>query len=374
MTRLQPKPRWDENKKEWKLCVYEGTKRIKSFTTKDFKKGEEDCIKKYKAWLASGKKKIPNNVNTLWEQYIETCKNTYCSRAIQNKISIYTQYIKPMVGSKKSNAVSVQDFQDIIDKSYRNGKGLSRKMLINVKNEIYSFCHFCERKGITIVLPELSIPKNARAKGKKIIPDIAIRELFNPKYDNYLSINYFRLMMLLGCRPGEVAGLQWGDLDKDHLTINRSINLQGDITQGKNEHALRTIILSDFALNVLEKQRDWQTKEGITTDWIFGYDADKQPSLHRLYKRWCGVSRGKGTTPTPGLAELLGAKGTSLYSFRHTFVTLCQEANVDLSVLKPFVGHSFSMDTYGTYSHTTDIIRKKASQDVDRAIKSKLCS
>lgn len=372
MANLQPKPRWNENKKEWILCVYKGPVREKSFTSKDFINGEADCIKRYKAWLASGKKKIPNIIDTNWKQYIDSCENTYCSRAIQNKMSIYTQYIKPIVGSKKTNAVSVQDLQDIIDKQYRNG--LSRKMLINIKNEIYSFCHFCERKGIIIVLPKLKIPKNARSKGKKIIPDMAIRELFNPQYDNHPSINYFRLMMLLGCRPGEIAGLQWGDLDGDHLTINRSINLQGEITQGKNENALRTIILSDFAISIMEKQRKLQTSEGIITDWIFGYDADKQPSLRRLYKRWSGVSRGKGTKPTPGLADLIGAKGTSLYSFRHTFVTCCQESNVDLSVLKPFVGHSFSMDTYGTYSHTTDTIRKKACQDVDRAIQSKLCS
>ncbi len=374
MKNFQPVPHWDESKHKWVLCVYEGPRRVKSFTCSDFETGEKECIKRYKAWISSGKKKIPNSIDTIWEEYIESCKNTHCNRAILNKASIYSLYIKPAIGKKRANVVTVQDLQDIIDKQYNNGNGLSRKMLSNIKDEIKSLFGFADRKGFIIVNPDLKIPKNARSKGKKIIPDTAIRELFDPKFDDYISINYYRLMMLLGCRPGEICGLQWNDLDGDHLSIRRSINLQGEITKGKNENALRTIILSDYALSILDKQRFIQARDGIVTDWIFGYDEDNQPSLSRLYKRWCGVSRGKGTKRTPGLAELIGANGTSLYSFRHTFLTLCQNANVDLTVLKPFVGHSASMDTYGTYAHTTDTLRKRAAHDVDDAFKQLLSS
>ena len=63
---------------------------------------------------------------------------------------------------------------------------------------------------------------------------------------------------------------------------------------------------------------------------------------------------------------------TGLYSSEG--VTLCQNANVDLTVLKPFVGHSASMDTYGTYARTTDALRKRAAHDVDDAFKQLLSS
>ncbi len=373
MANLQPKPRWSESKKRWELCLYEGKNRVKTFSSTNFDNGYAKCLKNYKAWLAGGKKKTPNTINVIWDKYIESCKNTFCMRAIQNKNSIYNQYIKPEIGTKKANNVTVQDLQNIIDKQYK--KRLAKKTLGNIRDEINSLCKFAERTGIIIVTPDLKIPKNARSKGKQIIPVAAIRELFDPKYDNYISINYFRLMMLLGCRPGEVCGLRWSDLeDGDHLKISRSINLQGEITLGKNENALRTIILSDFALSILDKQREVQAREGIVTEWMFGYEEDKQPSLHRLYKRWCGVSRGKDTKRTRGLADLLGATGTSLYSFRHTFLTMCQDANVDLTVLKPYVGHGISFDSFGVYGRTTDTLRKKATHEVDDAFKHLLSS
>ena len=206
-------------------------------------------------------------------------------------------------------------------------------------------------------------------------PNEAIKELFDTKYDDYPSVNFYRMMLVGGgLRPGECCGICWSDIYGNRLTIKRAINLQGEITKGKNENALRTIILSDIAIQILEKQRQLQERNGIVSKWVFGYDGANQPSLHRLYKRWHGVDRGKGTAHTKGLADLLNCPETSLYSFRHTFVTLCESDGVDLNTLRPLLGHSASMDTFGTYGRVNDALRKRAAQNVDDVFKVLLSS
>lgn len=370
-----PKPVWSATQHKYILTIYEDGKRVKEFTSTDFNHGEEKCLRSYKGWLQSGKQKPPNSVSVLYEQYLDNCKATYCDRAMQNKRSMYECYIKPAIGKKKIADVEEKHLQAIINDHYKRGKGLSKTMLRHIKAEIMAFYRYCTRIGVVTITPIIDIPKNARSKGKQIIPDEAIRELFDPKYDDYPSVNFYRMMLVGGgLRPGECCGIIWSDINGNRLTIRRAINLQGQITQGKNENALRTIILSDIAIQILEKQRSIQERNGIVSEWVFGYDGANQPSLHRLYKRWHGVDRGKGTTHTKGLADLLNCPTTSLYSFRHTFVTLCESDGVDLTTLRPLLGHSACMDTYGTYGRVNDALRKKAAQNVDDVFKMLLSS
>ena len=370
-----PKPAWSASQNKYILTIYENGRRVKEFTSADFDHGVEKCLRKYRAWRKSGKQKPPNSVSVLYEQYLENCEATYCDRAIQNKRSIYECYIKGAIGKKRIGDVEEQDLQAIINEQYKRGKGLSKKMLRNIKAEIMAFYRYCERRGIVVITPTIDIPKNARSKGKQILPDEAIRELFDSKYDDYPSVNFYRMMLAAGgLRPGECCGMKWADINGNRFTIGRSINLQGQITQCKNENALRTIMLSDIAIQILEKQRNIQERNGIVSEWVFGYDGSNQPSLHRLYKRWHGVDRGRGTKHTKGLADLLNCTATSLYSFRHTFVTLCESDGVDLTTLRPLLGHSASMDTFGTYGRVNDALRKKAAQNIDDVFKLLLSS
>ena len=74
------------------------------------------------------------------------------------------------------------------------------------------------------------------------------------------------------------------------------------------------------------------------------------------------------------VADLLNCPETSLYSFRHTFVTLCEYDGVALNTLRPLLGHSATMDTFGTYGRFNDALRKRAAQNVDDVFKVLLSS
>ena len=67
----------------------------------------------------------------------------------------------------------------------------------------------------------------------------------------------------------------------------------------------------------------------------------EQTSSAYLYKRWRVYQQTNGISPA-----------ISLYELRHTFASLCQRSGIPEEWLKPVMGHSYKMPTYGTYGHS----------------------
>lgn len=94
--------------------------------------------------------------------------------------------------------------------------------------------------------------------------------------------------LLLGMRLGEVAGLQWSDLDrvKRTLTIRRQIDHKGNVTNLKTSSSKRTLILPQEFIDFIDKYGDldqesisplnrrsieyaWYHWEGKPNGWTF---------------------------------------------------------------------------------------------------------
>lgn len=78
-------------------------------------------------------------------------------------------------------------------------------------------------------------------------------------------------------RPGELLGLRWSDVQGGEIHIGRAINAFGEVTQGKNSNAVRTIVLAQLGRMELEAQRDISPSDGPVFDI---------PREQQLYKRW----------------------------------------------------------------------------------------
>ena len=64
-------------------------------------------------------------------------------------------------------------------------------------------------------------------------------------------IHAYRFLVLVGIRPGELYGLKRSDRSGNRLRILRSINEVGEITEGKNENAIRGFVLTPSAAEEL---------------------------------------------------------------------------------------------------------------------------
>lgn len=197
----------------------------------------------------------------------------------------------------------------------------------------------------------LEIPKAARCKTRQILQPESIKTLFTIDTTLYRGkrvfdpyIHAYRFAVLTGVRPGELLGIERSDIHGNLLYLSKSINCYGEITQGKNDNAIRTITLSPLAMKVLQDQIRFDSN----SQYLF-----QIPNNQYFRKRW------------QKYCEANSIERTSLYELRHTFVSIAK--TLPEGMVKSIVGHSAQMDTFGIYSHTltTD------AEETSRALQSR---
>lgn len=344
--------KWIESRKRWQINVQvEGERRTFTDTTPGTK-GKILCEHKADRWVKDGVIDKDTRIDKLFDRWIEDLKLSTSRDHWKQYEGYGKNHILPYIGAKKISRLTQNDFQRIIDTAYKNPKGtqsidkLSKKTLTNIRACLMSFIKYCRGEKATAWHPEtLTIPAGSRKLKKTILTAEDINTLFtvsttmlrgNEVEDRL--VHAFRFQVLTGIRPGELIGLQEGDIKGSRLTIDRSINIHGETTDGKNENAVRTYTLDDHALKVLDDQKQMLKQLGWISPYIFpGHDRNhlKEQTLYKSWKRYCR-SNGITNAMTP-------------YEMRHTFVSV--NTNMPDSLKKLVVGHSENMDTQGIYGH-----------------------
>ena len=227
-----------------------------------------------------------------------------------------------------------------------------------------AFVKWARQHQYTSLRPEdeVVVPKGARNKGKRILQPDSLRILLSTdtrvirgKVEADENIHAYRLAVMTGLRPGELLGLRVGDVDGNRLHLSRAINTLNEETSGKNENALRVVILHPLAAAELKAQLQQRTFEEERPlrydDPVFLLDNEQS-----LYNYWRFYQRCNGIDPP-----------ISLYELRHTFVSMVEDT-VSPAQLRRMVGHSRSMDTYGWYSHAVEGRANAAALAVSAAL------
>lgn len=155
-----------------------------------------------------------------------------------------------------------------------------------------------------------------------------------------------------------MIGLDWANISGDRVTLKRSINRAGEETQGKNKNALRSFALTPLARWILRQQKKKMFELGIRSDIVFPNEYKDRIHHATYYKRWVAYR------------DRAGISKASPYELRHTFVPIVKQLPEGL--LKPLVGHSKDMDTYGVYSHEIDGDMEATSGMVEQLFESVL--
>ncbi len=239
--------------------------------------------------------------------------------------------------------VNEQHLQQVINDCYR--KGFAKKMLNNIRACMTAFIKYGRKcKAITLIVENVVVPRNATVKERTILQPDDLKALFQrdtvvmynkEAYD--LFVNAYRFEVATGLRPGEVVGLQWADIKGDIINLKRSINIHNETTKGKNNNAQRAFVLKPIDKIILAKQRAKLEELGIKSDYVFPNRDGDYLSQSTYGKRWVRYR------------DQAGLSKTSPYELRHTFVSVVKQLPVGL--VKPLVGHSQDMDTFGVYGH-----------------------
>ncbi len=340
--------KWVESRKRWQVNVQkDGTR--KTFTSSiPGRNGQREANAKADAWLEQDLLPSSARVEQLYEEFLEKIRTTTSTGNYQPMAGRWKNKIKPIIGQKPIRRLSDCHLQDVIDRAV--GEGYSKKSAQNLRADLRAFLKWCRLHKYTTLSGEyLSIPKGAAVGQRKILQPRHLTILFNVDTTVLRGrrqpdelVNAYRLSVLTGLRPGELLGLRWEDVEEDKICLRRAINVYGEVTRGKNDNALRAVLLSPIACAVLEAQKKMcDHSPGAPV-----FEITCQQTYRKRWKTYCRVN---------GLPDF------TAYEMRHTFISMA--ACMPEGHLKQLVGHSASMDTYGVYKHAVngenDLIRSE---------------
>lgn len=325
---------WEEKYQRWRIAVQKDGIRRQFYSSTPGRTGQREANAKADRWLDEGidvKASRVEDAGKLWLASVELTTSHTNYRPVESRWRIW---VLPVIGKKRVTALTEQDLQEIIDRAYAGG--LSRKTLQSLRGDLTAFLKYCRKAKLCTFRPEdVEIPAGARYKGRKVLQPDALRTLFAVDTTLYYRkriqdpyIFAYRFQVLTGLRPGELMGLRWADVHGSTVRVSRSVNIEGTQTRGKNDNAVRSFVLSDFARAVLEEQR----KLTGSRDSLFEIQAEQH-----YYDRWRIYCRVNEIPPT------------SVYELRHTFVSVAK--TLPAGEVKELVGHSEDMDTFGQYGH-----------------------
>lgn len=351
---------WLEKQQRWQIKVQKDGVRRTFTSAKPGRTGQREANRKADLWLDEGISSTTKRCSELWEEFLISVKATAGSSYVEQVEKFGRNYILPVIGVRRIGDLSAGMLQDVLNRAYKEGclnpdgkrksaGNLSRKTLQGIRGVEMAFVKWARQHQYTSLRPEdeVVVPKGARTKGKRILQPDSLRILLSTdtrvirgKVETDENIHAYRLAVMTGLRPGELLGLRVGDVAGNRLHLSRAINTLNEETSGKNENALRVLILHPLAVAELKAQLQQRAFEegGLTEDDPIFLLRNEQS----LYNYWRLYQRCNGIEPP-----------ISLYELRHTFVSMIEDA-VSPAQLRRMVGHSRSMDTYGWYSHAVE--------------------
>lgn len=334
---------WMDKQQRWQIKVQKDGIRKTFYSSKPGRNGQREANAKADAWLDLGIEDPNRKAGELLDEFLEGVKEKTSTANYRKEYTHVERYIRPAIGHKRMAAVTLQDLQTIIDKAFRttnfktdSAHELSRKSLMNIRATISGFLKFCRKRNLTILSGDLlEIPKAARYQTKRVLQPESLRTLFNVDTTIYYGkrifdpyIYAYRFAVLTGLRPGELRGLEKVDIHRNTIRLTRSINYHNEVTRGKNSNAVRTVVLSPLAAQVLAEQ----LQAVPTGKRVFPIIGTRE--FRTCWQRYCRSND----------IEVI-----SLYELRHTFVSIAK--TLPEGMVKSIVGHSAQMDTFGVYGH-----------------------
>lgn len=263
---------------------------------------------------------------------------------------ILKKHLLPALGNERLDRISTRAVADLMVQKIR--EGLNSKTVKNIKNcmsSILAYAHHPDELidrnpvlGVKIPKPEGESPArdpDPFSREERRLLEQIYRKHFPEYYP--LIVTAFRT----GLRMGELAGLQWGDIDFHQRVarIQRNV-VHGRVTTPKSRSGKRDVRLSRQVVTELERLRKKRKEEAlrsgrrIVPEWVFcnesGNPMDPDNFRKRVWKRAMDKSGLRRRTP---------------HDMRHTYATLRLSKGDPLAEVAKEMGHSSAQITFQTY-------------------------
>lgn len=179
----------------------------------------------------------------------------------------------------------------------------------------------------------------------------------------------YNILITCGLRRGEVAGLQWGDLNTQKLELSISRNVTHDKAAGNGLHIgktktgeARTVPISDrlcrLLLSLKEEQQEKFGALLMPSAFIFSNDTDpyrpiRPDSITQHLRRFVQRNRLPNMSP---------------HDLRHTAATLALEAGADLKDVQTLLGHADPSTTLKFYAGVSEEKQRRTVEGIERLL------
>ena len=332
-------------------------------------KTKGECVEKLKALKETIAPSTPSKVSAdmTFGEWLDHWYETYSKPSIrprtQRTYEGYIRlYIKPKLGGIPLNKLTTNDIQQFCvwmkSDDHISGNGIADSQIRNC----YSLCHRALEKARAEHLISRDPTEGCklspvRYEEMKILSREAMQKLLiQAKEEKYYEL--FILELATGLRLGEIAALQWDDLNLEsgELQINKQVvAVKGKLTVSspKTKAAVRALILPSSVLKVMREYR-----ARVDSRWMFPSpkkeDSPMRPSsIHQRLHR---------------ILDHAGCDRVRFHDLRHTFATNALAYGMDIKTLSTILGHVSCATTLNTYSHVTDEMRQRAAVKIDQGI------
>lgn len=273
-----------------------------------------------------------SNLDELWEKYVEFKRPQVSQTTIARDYKKYRSHISRLPSTSLDDAVQIRDW--LLANLTPNA---AKRCLTNIS----ACCDWAMKSGLVDANPfwgmavEVKLSKGpeseatdihsfTRKEREKIIQ--AFKS--NRYYSHYASLIEF--LFFTGCRPSEAIALQWKHINDKFITIEQAITYSE--TGLAKKSGLKTQERRRFPINgQLRSLLNLIKPEDCSPDdYLFPSPEGKFIDLNNFRNRaWKAI-----------LESLPGIEYRKLYQTRHTFITLCLEADIDAKDVARWVGNS----------------------------------
>ncbi len=267
------------------------------------------------------------------EKWLDTYKQPKCCSTTIAQMKTYLKTAEPLFGLRLRNisALTLQEFLNGIDKLRKREKlhGFLKDAFTKAyKTRLINYNPFDAIEPV----------KRQRKQSKSLTHEE--EEKFTESCRNWDKGRFYLFCLYQGLRIGEAVALTYDDIDFERrtITVNKSINTNGELTPPKTATSNRTLPLFERSLPLLDKNGKGN---------VFEYNRKTYQNKLLLKCRE------------------LGLDGVTMHTLRHTFATRCSEAGIPPKMVQKWLGHSTVEMTLNVYTHVNADFEREMTAKFD---------
>lgn len=333
----------------------------KSFTFEGrryFVRGETEAeavevMTRLKVALEEGRLVI--NRNTTYSQWFEEWLTTYKTPSVsvswaQTIKDIGRAVIVPEIGNQRLKDIKPVHIQRILNSKADMSASYIRLIYVIIADSL----RIAQKNGLIRENPcdPVTIPKGRKQQSRRAIT-AKERKYILQTCEKHRAGLFYLIMLYCGLRPGEVAALQWRNVDLKNrvLTVDSAVKSDGSIGQPKSSAGNRRVPIPEALMEKLNPGSPWDFVCTNASGGMLTKSAMKQQwkSFHRQLniEMGCRTFKGQLIPPHPVADDLVP------YCLRHTYCTDLQAAGVPINVARELMGHSDISITSRIYTHSS---------------------